>query len=215
MTVLILDAVIIARPRFLPPPERGRVGGGGLTRDRACDVTPTRRCPTAIATPALLGEGLRHHSRGDALGAFGLDHAARHLPPGEARRRPFGNLGKHRQRLRPREEERRPRGLRQGKEAVRRSFERSDEARFKCGVAPLVARSSQPWRAEPWSVSRSPPCPRTTHERRCRVRPALSPSSRSPCRCRRGRHDPSRHLRSSPWRTGRQYRAPCFACCTS
>ena len=49
--------------------------------------------------------------RRDALGPFGLHHAARHAPPGEARGRAFRDLGKHGQRLGPRKEQRRTRRL--------------------------------------------------------------------------------------------------------
>ena len=106
--VLVLDAVIIARPRFLPPPERGRAGEGVRLGDRARNRTPTRRWPSAIATLPLAGGGITPPFRRDALRAFGLDHAARHMPPGEARRRSFWNFGKHGQRLGPGEEKLRP-----------------------------------------------------------------------------------------------------------
>ena len=100
---------------FLPPPERGRVGEGARLGDRARNVTPTRRWPTAIATLPLTGGGITPPFGRDALRPFGLDHAARHMPPGEARRRSFWNFGKHGQRLGPGEEKRWARRLRQSR----------------------------------------------------------------------------------------------------
>src|SRR5581483_4105008 len=112
MPILVLDAVVVARA--LPPLERGRAGEGVRRKPRCRHATPTRRWPWAIATLPLAGRGssqLTPPFRGDALGHFGLDHAAAHLPPGEARGRAFGDLGQHGEGLRPCEEKRRTLGF--------------------------------------------------------------------------------------------------------
>src|SRR6478752_6000522 len=77
-------------------------------------MTPTRRWSLAIATLPLAGGGsnqLHPPFRCDALRPLGLHHAAGHAPPGEAHGWPFGNLGKHDDRLGLGKEKNWPRGF--------------------------------------------------------------------------------------------------------